>query len=257
MFGIGAQEQLFNVNRFSIHYRKVLMDLDQVEAFYLQKITAAVGTWLTPHRFRHTLATDLMRQPERNVKVTQDLLNHTNISTTLGYVETDHEVIRVAMAEREARSRVRRMVARVDAGSVRAALNQTRNALIDMPLTERVFNAPEELPVTPNEARQDKPCVAPTQDRSEASGIGQQLWHPADIPLSTGDVPLESTALQIPGMRELLTELLTRLSQTMASIQLPPLTAGLMGHTHQQAISTLQTATRASGFRPGQGLRSD
>ncbi|MEN1443978.1 site-specific integrase, partial [Pseudomonas aeruginosa] len=91
--GIKSTDQLFNVNRFSPHYSRQEMNSDQVEAMY-RKLTEKVGVRMTPHRFRHTLASDLMKQHERNIHVAKDLLNHSNIQTTMSYIETDHDQIR-------------------------------------------------------------------------------------------------------------------------------------------------------------------
>jgi len=92
-------DQLFNVNRFSSHYRSVIMTVDQVEAMY-KKLVATVGIRMTPHRFRHTIATDLMKQPDRNIHVTKTLLNHSNMATTMEYIEPDYEVMRMVLNER-------------------------------------------------------------------------------------------------------------------------------------------------------------
>ena len=97
--GMKPKDQLFNVNRFSIHYRAVVMNTDQVEGMY-RKLIAKFGVRMTPHRFRHTIATDLMRHPERNIHITKSLLNHSNIATTLGYIETDYELMRAVLHER-------------------------------------------------------------------------------------------------------------------------------------------------------------
>lgn len=97
--GIKANDQLFNVNRFSPHYRSEIMNTDQVEGMY-RKLLVKFGIPMTPHRFRHTLATDLMRQPERNIHLTKCLLNHSNIATTMNYIEVDYDVMRAAMHER-------------------------------------------------------------------------------------------------------------------------------------------------------------
>ncbi len=91
--GFKPDDQLFNVNRFSRHYRKQVMDTDQVEAMY-KKLTQKIGIRMTPHRFRHTLASDLMKQPERNIHLTKSLLNHSNIATTMGYIEADYDHMR-------------------------------------------------------------------------------------------------------------------------------------------------------------------
>lgn len=84
--GMSHHDQLFNVNRFSRHYARKEMNADQVEAMY-RKLTEKTGVRMTPHRFRHTLASDLMKQHERNIHVAKDLLNHSNIQTTMSYIE--------------------------------------------------------------------------------------------------------------------------------------------------------------------------
>ncbi len=55
---------------------------------------------MTPHRFRHTIASDLMKQPDRNIHVTKTLLNHTNLATTMEYIEPDYDVMRAVLNER-------------------------------------------------------------------------------------------------------------------------------------------------------------
>ncbi|MFS2158576.1 tyrosine recombinase XerC [Pseudomonas sp. Pseusp122] len=92
-------DQLFNVNRFSVHYRSKIMNTDQVESMY-KKLTKSIGSRMTPHRFRHTIASELMRQPERNIHVTKQLLNHTNIATTMEYIEPDYDFMRSVMNDR-------------------------------------------------------------------------------------------------------------------------------------------------------------
>lgn len=105
-------DQLFNVNRFSAHYRRETMDINQIEAMY-RKLTAIVGTRMTPHRFRHTLASDLMRQADRNIHVAKALLNHSSIATTMEYIETDPHQMRHVLEERADKT-PRNMIARID-----------------------------------------------------------------------------------------------------------------------------------------------
>lgn len=110
--GFSPDDQLFNVNRFSRHYHGKEMNIDQVESMY-RKLTDKIGVRMTPHRFRHTLATDLMKQPERNIHLTKSLLNHSNIATTMNYIEVDYDHMRAVLHERSlaqgALSRVRRV----------------------------------------------------------------------------------------------------------------------------------------------------
>lgn len=99
LVGIKRGQQLFNVNKFSCRHRSKIMDAWQVEAFY-QKISITCGFRLSPHRFRHTLGTELMREPDRNLHIVKDLMGHTNINTTLEYVEVDIGSIRSVLEDR-------------------------------------------------------------------------------------------------------------------------------------------------------------
>jgi integrase len=93
--GFEPDDQLFNVNRVSMHYRSAVMNIDQIKGMY-KKLTQQIGIRMTPHCFRHILATDLMRQPERNIHLTKSLMNHSNIATTLSYIEVDYDHMRTA-----------------------------------------------------------------------------------------------------------------------------------------------------------------
>ena len=114
--GFAADDQLFNVNRFSRHYKRHEMNSDQVEAMY-KKLIIRLGVRMTPHRFRHTLATDLMKQPERNIHLTKNLLNHSNIATTMSYIEADYDHMRDVLHERSMQQGALRLVRRVDESS--------------------------------------------------------------------------------------------------------------------------------------------
>ncbi|MHB0818438.1 tyrosine-type recombinase/integrase [Stutzerimonas stutzeri] len=86
-------DQLFNVNRFSPYYRRVEMDHWQVESCYA-KISEITNSRISPHRFRHTIGTDLMKKPERNLHLVKELLGHSDIKTTLEYVTVDIDMLR-------------------------------------------------------------------------------------------------------------------------------------------------------------------
>ena len=151
--GFEPADQLFNVNRFSSHYRRDVMNDNQVEAMYT-KLIRMTGVRMTPHRFRHTLASDLMRQPDRNIHVTMQLLNHSNMATTMEYIEPDYEVMRDAMNDRvEAAKPKHRQRARVDYGApvpaiTKAPSHHSTPALTDMTApAATVFQAsPRALP---------------------------------------------------------------------------------------------------------------
>ncbi|UYZ83038.1 tyrosine-type recombinase/integrase [Entomomonas sp. E2T0] len=97
-----AEDQLFNVNRFSEHKNSRMskvMTVDRVSNVF-EYISKRIGIQVSPHRFRHTLGTDLMKEPERNLHLVKELLGHTNIKTTLEYVEPDLNSIKTLLDHR-------------------------------------------------------------------------------------------------------------------------------------------------------------
>jgi len=94
--GIKQSEQLFNVNKFSQRHMRRTMDMSQLSHFYTA-LSRKLGVHISPHRFRHTIATDLMKQPKSNLHIVKDLLGHRSIATTLKYVHVDVEQVRHAL----------------------------------------------------------------------------------------------------------------------------------------------------------------
>ncbi|HDL5155042.1 TPA: site-specific integrase, partial [Mannheimia haemolytica] len=77
--------QLFNLNLFSRYTRRKGQPMSQNQLTHIfRHISDLVGFTSSPHRFRHTVATQLMKKPE-NVYVVKKLLGHKDISVTLGY----------------------------------------------------------------------------------------------------------------------------------------------------------------------------
>ncbi|MDA3977826.1 tyrosine-type recombinase/integrase [Gallibacterium sp. AGMB14963] len=87
--------QLFNINIFSSTTRRRdgNMTNDQLAHFF-RKLSKITKIKLSPHRFRHTIATQLMKSPEQNLYATQKLLGHRDIKTTLSYIEFDVDMLR-------------------------------------------------------------------------------------------------------------------------------------------------------------------
>lgn len=97
--GFEKHDQLFNVNRFSVRHKRKTMNVCQVEKFF-QKLSPHCGGRISPHRFRHSLATDLMRSQGRDLYLTQQVCGHTHIRSTLGYVEPDLDTLRWYLEQR-------------------------------------------------------------------------------------------------------------------------------------------------------------
>src|SRR5476649_547759 len=93
--GIRPHEQVFNVNRFDYRTRRQgqLMSKDQVNHFF-RKLSEECSSRISSHRYRHTVATELMKRPDKNLYVTQKLLGHRDIKVTLSYIEHDVEMLR-------------------------------------------------------------------------------------------------------------------------------------------------------------------
>lgn len=86
-------DQVFRVQLFYDRYAGVELSPGQLGGFFKrlsQELTGPVSS----HRLRHTMATELAKGPNRDLKVLQQVLGHTNVSTTLEYVHPEPEQIR-------------------------------------------------------------------------------------------------------------------------------------------------------------------
>ncbi len=195
--GFSPDDQLFNVNRFSRHYHGKEMNIDQVESMY-RKLTDKIGVRITPHRFRHTLATDLMKQPERNIHLTKSLLNHSNIATTMNYIEVDYDHMRVVLHERSLAQGALNQVRRVDPSRTPPASSVTPPPTqIRLPSRDSAHPEPKNLPnlqqPDTTEVGLDRPS------RSTGTGALQKALELASAQLHRGSMPpaMESPADQI------------------------------------------------------------
>lgn len=91
-----SEAQLFNVNLFKIKNKRKTMDSHQVQNFY-KALSKIIAVKVSSHRFRHTIATELMKSPERNLYIVNQLLGHSSLDVTLEYIEPDIEQIRFAV----------------------------------------------------------------------------------------------------------------------------------------------------------------
>ncbi|MCE8005274.1 tyrosine-type recombinase/integrase [Billgrantia ethanolica] len=119
--GFKRHDQLFNVNRFSLRHRRETMNVWQVEGFF-NRLSRYCGNRVTPHRFRHSLATDLMRSPGRDIFLTQQVCGHTDIRSTIGYVAPDLATLRRYLEQRHAASHLDDANGMPDRGSPRQGL---------------------------------------------------------------------------------------------------------------------------------------
>lgn len=94
--GAEPGDALFDVNRFlwTEFERKNLppvASLQPVKSFF-RRLSKECGFQVSPHRFRHTLATELMKSPDRNLQMVKGLLGHRSVTTTMEYIDINLEV---------------------------------------------------------------------------------------------------------------------------------------------------------------------
>lgn len=94
--GAEAGDAIFDVNRFlwTEFERESLppvATLQPVKSFF-RRLSKECGFAVSPHRFRHTLATELMKSPDRNLQMVKGLLGHRSVTTTMEYVDINLDV---------------------------------------------------------------------------------------------------------------------------------------------------------------------
>lgn len=102
-FAAGAEpeEQLFNVSRFDLKRKAesapgdgdVEMGIYPIRAFF-RRVSRECRFAVSPHRFRHTIATNLMKSPDRNIQAVKRLLGHSSLRSTLEYIDEDIDSLR-------------------------------------------------------------------------------------------------------------------------------------------------------------------
>ncbi|ROC65067.1 tyrosine-type recombinase/integrase [Klebsiella quasipneumoniae] len=91
--GAEPEDYLFDVARFKNPLGEVgpEPEIQPVRSFFT-RLTKECGFKVTPHRFRHTLATEMMKSPDRNLAMVKSLLGHRSVSTTMEYIELDLKI---------------------------------------------------------------------------------------------------------------------------------------------------------------------
>lgn len=98
--GAEPDDYLFDVERFLYPSGETGAepDIQPVRSFFT-RLTKECGFKVSPHRFRHTLATEMMKSPDRNLAMVKGLLGHRSVSTTMEYVELDLKITGQALEE--------------------------------------------------------------------------------------------------------------------------------------------------------------
>lgn len=89
--------QFFNIheNRLKIKHHKMLMDTQDV--FYVcSRLSSIIDKKVTTHMFRHTLASDIIRETG-NLIHAQKVLGHIRIESTSRYVHVDNSELKVTL----------------------------------------------------------------------------------------------------------------------------------------------------------------
>ncbi|KGT93876.1 recombinase XerD [Erwinia typographi] len=94
--GAEVGDAIFDVNRFlwTEFERESLppvATLQPVKSFF-RRLSKECGFAVSPHRFRHTLATELMKSPDRNLQMVKGLLGHRSVTTTMEYIDINLDV---------------------------------------------------------------------------------------------------------------------------------------------------------------------
>ncbi|WP_082765957.1 tyrosine-type recombinase/integrase [Azotobacter vinelandii] len=98
--GAKPSDQLFNVNRFSRRHKKTLMTGTQVQ-WCFKVLTKRIGARVSPHRFRHSFGTDLMSGERSDIHLTQILMAHRDIRSTMVYVDVPMEKLHDYLSQRK------------------------------------------------------------------------------------------------------------------------------------------------------------
>ncbi|OQM42233.1 tyrosine-type recombinase/integrase [Citrobacter braakii] len=88
--GLKKNDLLFNIPVFTGKDENITEDMGSppVRSFF-RRLSRECGFTMTSHRFRHTLATEMMKLPEQNLYITRNVLGHSSMKSTLEYVERD------------------------------------------------------------------------------------------------------------------------------------------------------------------------
>ncbi|MCT6518402.1 ArdC-like ssDNA-binding domain-containing protein [Proteus vulgaris] len=94
--GVEPTDQVFNVGWFDLMKRKKhpkSMGEYPLRSFF-KRLSAECHFIISPHRFRHTVATHMMQSPERNLYIVKRLLGHASITSTLEYIDESVDNLR-------------------------------------------------------------------------------------------------------------------------------------------------------------------
>lgn len=86
--------QVFWIQLFDSRYSGTELTVDQISSAFF-RLSRQVGNKITPHRLRHSMATELAQGAHPDLKSLQYLLGHSNLAITMEYVYPELEQIRL------------------------------------------------------------------------------------------------------------------------------------------------------------------
>ncbi|REF26494.1 site-specific recombinase XerD [Xenorhabdus cabanillasii] len=97
--GAKADDPIFDLSRLSVPHPSRLSrykydinrEKQQLRSFF-RRLSRECDFAVSPHRYRHTVASTLMKSPDRNLPLVKRLLGHRNVATTMEYIDLDMEV---------------------------------------------------------------------------------------------------------------------------------------------------------------------
>ena len=93
-------DQVFRVQLFYDRYVGDELSPSQLSGFF-KRLSKELNGPVSSHRLRHTSATRLAKGPSRDLKILQQILGHTNMSTTLEYVHPEPDQFRILLNQLE------------------------------------------------------------------------------------------------------------------------------------------------------------
>jgi len=94
--GAESADQIFNVGLYDLSRRDKYpetMNEYPIRAFF-RRVSRECKFTVSPHRFRHTVATHMMKSPDRNLYAVKKLLGHVSITSTLEYIDESVDSLR-------------------------------------------------------------------------------------------------------------------------------------------------------------------
>lgn len=89
-------DQVWNVTSWNPRYKGAEMTPTHVSGFF-RRLQARLGKKITAHGLRHALATELVKHEKGGLATAQQMLGHTDIRVTMGYVAADLEHMRALL----------------------------------------------------------------------------------------------------------------------------------------------------------------